>query len=672
MNFRVLAASAIAGCLVPTAFAQLSAVNPVSQTKAEPHKVLLVPDQRPLFQPLVGGADSCATPDAIAGVGPHAFTTGTTGAEGQANASCLFFGQTGITNDVWFVWTAGATGNATLTLCTLASIDSKVAVYSGNGCPGAAPLACNDDSCGLQSQLSFAATNGSQYTIQLGNFPGATGGSGSFTVTVAGAANNDSCATPVVLAGAGPYPFDNSGATTGAEGQANANCLFFGQTGITNDVWFTWNATGTGNATVSLCGGASFDTKVAVYTGAGCPGGAAIACNDDSCGLQSSVTFSATAGTNYAIQLGCFPGAAGGSGSFTINIAGPVSPCGNHDDGSSENAIGLTAGGDLIFLQRFGALAQNTTVTQISTAWGSPINPPSGNPSNGIPVRVAIYNDPNNDGNPTDGVLQQVVNGVLAGSGTDAFQVFNLAPAVTINGYVWVGAAVATPSGIFPCPLDQPANPSYAGQAWVAGQTGGPALNLANLGANNVPPLDIASAGFPGQWLLRVTCGSGSTSFCVPHTVGSAPCPCTAGSLPGHGCNNSDNTGGAILSTSGTASLAADTLVFTCSGEKPTALSVVLQSSTQVNGAPFGQGILCLGGSLLRLYTKNAVGGVVTAPTGAEPSVSARSATLGDVLTNGATRHHQVYYRDPIVRLPCDPTTATFNASQGTSVTWGP
>jgi hypothetical protein len=346
--------------------------------------MLPAPDPRSSFIPLVGGADGCATPDAIAGIGPHAFTTGTTGAEGQANASCLFFGQMGITNDVWFVWTAGATGNATLTLCTMATIDSKVAVYAGNGCPGGAPLACNDDSCGLQSQLAFAATNGTQYTIQLGNFPGAAGGSGSFTINVAGGGGGpDSCGAPQAIAGFGPFPYDNTGATTGAEGQANANCLFFGSTGITNDLWYTWTAPSTGSASLDLCGLASMDSKVAIYNGAGCPGAAALACNDDSCGLQSSVAWSATSGNVYTIQLGNFPGAAAGTGSFRINIAGPVGPCDNHDDGSSENAIGLTAGGAVMWLQRFGAPATSTTVTTISSAWGSPINPPTGNPTNG-------------------------------------------------------------------------------------------------------------------------------------------------------------------------------------------------------------------------------------------------------------------------------------------------
>src|SRR3954462_12321737 len=98
MKFRVLAASAFAGCLVPTAFAQLSAIHP-AQTKSEPHKIVVAPpDTRPNFVPLVGGSDNCPTPDSISGSGPFSFnnSAATTGAQGQANASCLFFGTMGI------------------------------------------------------------------------------------------------------------------------------------------------------------------------------------------------------------------------------------------------------------------------------------------------------------------------------------------------------------------------------------------------------------------------------------------------------------------------------------------------------------------------------------------------------------------------------------------------
>lgn len=296
---------------------------------------------------------------------------------------------------------------------------------------------------------------------------------------------SDSCSSPDVITGTGAFQFNNSAATTGAEGQSNSACNFFGATGIANDVWFVWTSIGTGNITLSLCGGTSMDSKVAVYAGAGCPGGAPLACNDDSCSLQSQLTFFVTNGSQYTIQLGNFPGATGSSGTFSF----------------------------------------------------------------------------------------------------------------------------------------------------------------------------------------LVCCGP---SLCVPDSATAAPCPCTSGSAPVHGCNNSDNTGGAFLSVAGTQSLANDSVVFTCSGERASALSIVLQGDVVIPGTTFGQGILCISGNLLRLYVEHAVSGTITAPSGAEPSVSARSAALGDVLSVGATRFHQVYYRDPIVHRPCDRSSATFNTSQGQWITWYP
>ena len=115
-------------------------------------------------------------------------------------------------------------------------------------------------------------------------------------------------------------------------------------------------------------------------------------------------------------------------------------------------------------------------------------------------------------------------------------------------------------------------------------------------------------------------------------------CPCFNDGATGHGCDNSLSTGGALLTSSGSPRLSADTLQFTCSNELPTALSVVLQGTSSTFPANYGDGLRCASGSLKRLYVKNASGGVVIAPQGAEPSVHTRSAALGDVLFFGATR----------------------------------
>ena len=161
------------------------------------------------------------------------------------------------------------------------------------------------------------------------------------------------------------------------------------------------------------------------------------------------------------------------------------------------------------------------------------------------------------------------------------------------------------------------------------------------------------------------------TTFCFPG-IDAISCPC--GNPPasaGRGCNNSSNTGGAILTKSGNADLSSDSLVFTATGEKPTATSIFLQGTTATSGASFGQGVRCASGTLKRLYTKTAVAGVVTAPQGGDPDVSVRSAALGDTIGAGETRYYLVYYRDPTVLGGCA-ATRTFNATQTGAVGWVP
>lgn len=162
------------------------------------------------------------------------------------------------------------------------------------------------------------------------------------------------------------------------------------------------------------------------------------------------------------------------------------------------------------------------------------------------------------------------------------------------------------------------------------------------------------------------------TSFCFPG-VDAVSCPCgnpPAGS--GLGCNNSSNTGGAQLTENGNASLSGDNVVFTSSGEKPTATTVFLQgSSANLSGIVFGQGIRCAAGTLKRLYVKTASGGVSSAPVGSDPSVSARSATLGDTINPGQNRYYLAYYRDPVVLGGCS-GASTFNTTQTGALSWIP
>jgi hypothetical protein len=125
----------------------------------------------------------------------------------------------------------------------------------------------------------------------------------------------------------------------------------------------------------------------------------------------------------------------------------------------------------------------------------------------------------------------------------------------------------------------------------------------------------------------------------------------------------------ALLASSGTAS--PDSVVLTVSGVLPTSLCVFIQSSVRsANGIVFGDGVRCATGSLLRLYVKSAAAGVSSAPAPGDPSITARSAALGDPLAPGSTRFYQTYYRDGNPAFCPNPPGSSFNVSNGQVVLW--
>lgn len=151
---------------------------------------------------------------------------------------------------------------------------------------------------------------------------------------------NDECTNPITVAGSPVTLQQNSNnATTGTAGQGNAACLAFGTRNINNDEWFVWFANATGVATLASCGGGTIDTKAAVWDGSTCPPTSIVACNDDACSTQSSMSFVVFAGNAYLIQLGMFPGANPGTATWTLT--GPSTPV-----GTDSCAAGTAISGD--------------------------------------------------------------------------------------------------------------------------------------------------------------------------------------------------------------------------------------------------------------------------------------------------------------------------------------
>ncbi|MBS0196963.1 MAG: hypothetical protein JSR77_09405 [Planctomycetes bacterium] len=120
---------------------------------------------------------------------------------------------------------------------------------------------------------------------------------------------NNACSAATVV-GPGVY----TGSTSTATNDGIAGCIG----SASKDVWFKVVADRDLQLVVTACGSA-FDTVLSIHTG--CPGTAsnAIACNDDSCGLQSQVSVTAVTGQEYYIRLGGY--GVNDGGNFTLNVS---------------------------------------------------------------------------------------------------------------------------------------------------------------------------------------------------------------------------------------------------------------------------------------------------------------------------------------------------------------
>ncbi len=166
----------------------------------------------------------------------------------------------------------------------------------------------------------------------------------------------------------------------------------------------------------------------------------------------------------------------------------------------------------------------------------------------------------------------------------------------------------------------------------------------------------------------QASCPASIASFCFGDG-GQLACPCANSGAAGRGCENSLQTGGALLGGSGATQ--PDSVVMTTSGMPATALTVFLQGTQNLwPGVIFGDGVRCVGGNLKRLYSRIASGGVVAVPGPGDASISARSASLGFPIAPGTQLYYQMRYRDPNPGFCPAPPGNTWNVSNGVVVRW--
>jgi len=229
--------------------------------------------------------------------------------DGAPDATCNFFANNQIGQDLWYWFSSPQKGRITIDTIG-SSFDTKLAIYTAGGgmlpaCPPPAPLACNDDIGGgvLQSRVARDVMGGDQILIRVGGY---LAGQGPGQVNIS-FTDNDSCdrARNVVD---GTYSFD----TRGASQDGVATC---GNSNTTPDVWFLYTASCDGDLIADTCGSA-YDTVLSVYND-NCLMPVESACSDDDLGVvctglrQSRLAAPVVTGSGYLIRVSGFNGATG-------------------------------------------------------------------------------------------------------------------------------------------------------------------------------------------------------------------------------------------------------------------------------------------------------------------------------------------------------------------------
>ncbi|MFO0857304.1 MAG: hypothetical protein U0640_08125 [Phycisphaerales bacterium] len=245
----------------------------------------------------------------------------------ETTIGCAFGGAANSGKDVWYTYTATSTDNRTFEVTSYATGDSNLAIY--DAC-GGTELACNDDAVGLLSRIrNFPTTLGTTYYIRLAGWGNPGGeGAGNLNISITPPpVPFDSCELAVAVAGQPvTQTYDTTGFTTD-----NTDC------GGGLDGFYAWTPSASGFGVVSTCGLSGSDTTLAAYDSCG---GILLACNDDFCGLQSTVSFPVTAGNTYIVRIAGFGNqAVFGDISFDV----PPPPANDNCAGRTAAVVGSNA-----------------------------------------------------------------------------------------------------------------------------------------------------------------------------------------------------------------------------------------------------------------------------------------------------------------------------------------
>ncbi len=661
------------------------------------------------------GSDSCSTPTPISGLGTFAWSNTSATQSPEVTGECI-----NIQRDVFFTWTAPATDQFEVNTCGLASWDTAIAVYNGSGCPVGPFLSCNDDSCGLQSRVTFNGVAGNAYTFQLGSYGTTASGTGNFQISQGGPVGCSPAMGPDVIVGdlsdvgnyaaAGGLDALALGTTSCNMGSAPLN--WFASTNqhpvIGGNVYryktvdgaarfeqvgMSWLKHGFAALSGSLCcpcqgGGGS-------QLGVGCSDPYSAGLNGSQGGLGPRWQVNAANGnftyppanpawsgsTARRIEIELADIEVTGTGTRYFGEAQYVTPddatAGNQNNNASWRELTVTGSAVNYAFNLLGGTQREQSAIRV---WAQIDNQ----------VLLTDVQVPN------DGlfVVGSRAYDLGAGQWRYEYAVYNM------NSHRSGGAfSVPVPAGANLTNVgfhaatyrngDGPGNVNMSNASWTFSNAGGFATwatqtEAQNANANalrwgttynfrfdaNVAPssgsttIGLWRAGAPADASAAAKVPgptNGSMSVCFGDGTGTA-CPCANNGLAGQGCLNSLGTGG-TLAVSGTASVANDTLLLSGAG-MPDAACLYFQGTVLVGGgagAVFGDGLRCAAGTVQRLGTKtNSLG------SSAYPGVGDASVSVRGACSPGDVRVYQAWYRNAAAFC----TAATYNLTNAWQITW--
>ncbi|MEO1696989.1 MAG: hypothetical protein AAFU73_06820 [Planctomycetota bacterium] len=312
--------------------------------------------------------------------------------------------------------------------------------------------------------------------------------------------------------------------------------------------------------------------------------------------------------------------------------------CYGYDTGVADASFGFECGStaslDWMMLNAYEAENGTDILLELSAQFGDPASGSGGyDPS--AAIEWAIWNDPNDDGDPIDAeLLWSATDTVGSALDSGAFKTIAV-PEITVNGTFFVGILFdenLDVGGGRPMSLDT--SVPFAGSSWVGYQNSGACdreIDLSDLSTvNGLHPTSTTTAFWstPGNWMIRArswTCDCGDPiRYCE-----SAP--------------NSVSALGARIFTNQSISIAANDLVISAIDVPPLQNAIIVSASDKIQ-LPLSDGFLCVVGTpiyRLEVLQSDASGRL-------DYSFDQTFLLPGYTVAPGQTWNFQYWYRDTI------------------------